>query len=71
MFKSRLLNISNLPVFLVVLVLDITTISKITFINISINILIAIYYTYSIINFIKEVIFYSKFYKNTIYNIVL
>ena len=65
------MNISNLPVFLVVLVLDITTISKITFINISINILIAIYYTYSIINFIKEVIFYSKFYKNTIYNIVL
>ena len=65
------MNISNLPVFLVVLVLDITTISKITFINISINILIAIYYTYSIINFIKEVIFYSEFYKNTIYNIVL
>lgn len=65
------MNISNLPVFLVVLVLNITTISKITFINISINILIAIYYTYSIINFIKEVIFYSKFYKNTIYNIVL
>ena len=65
------MNISNLPVFLVVLVLNITTISKITFINISINILIAIYYTYSIINFIKEVIFYNKFYKNTIYNIVL
>ena len=65
------MNISNLPVFLVVLVLNITTISKITFINISINILIAIYYTYSIINFIKEVIFYSKFYNNTIYNIVL